>query len=56
MQFKDKVVNLKGGGPAEVPLGEGSTDSAEHELQGLDYDQSVEGQEAKGKGSKMTMS
>lgn len=51
MQFKNKVVNLKrGGGPAEVSLGEGSKGSAENELQELDYDQSVEGQKAKGKG------
>lgn len=54
MQFKDKVVNLVcmcvcvgGGCPAEVSLGEGNTDSAENELQGLDYDQSVEGQRQK---------
>lgn len=48
MQFKNKAVNLRG--PAEVSLGEGSTDSAENQLQGLDYDQSVEGQKARGKG------
>lgn len=45
MQFKDKVVNLAAGWGVGV-----GGNPAENELQGLDYDQSVEGQKAKGKG------